>query len=103
MKEKHYLSFVKRIKNLLIWKGLEEVETRENRYLHLRQINEDIYIPLFYIGFINIYYVYDGEIQDVFRTKSTYLRNAAKQFEKFHTERNFRKILKNDNELQASF
>ena len=103
MTNKHYLSFVKRVKNWLKWQGIEELETREDRYLHLKQLNEDIYIPLFYIGFVNIYYVYNGEVQDVFRSNSKYLRNAAKQFAKFHRERNFRKVLSNDNELQASF
>jgi len=103
MTDKHYLSFVKRARDILFWQGLEQVEIREDRYLHLRQLNEDIYIPLFYIGFINIYYVYNGEIQDVFRSSSRFAINASKQFKKFHEQRNFRKVLSNDSELQASF
>jgi len=101
MELKHYMSFVRQIRKRLIYYKLEEVEYKEGKYIHFKEAGDDIYIPLFFIGFINVYFLREGKITDVFRYDGQYANNAAKTFYVYHYRRNLTKILSNDNE--ASF
>jgi len=96
-----YKFFARKVAYYLEWKGCEVVEKVERRYIKLKQVNEFILIPLFHTEFINIYYTYQGEIQDVFRSDKKYIKEAFLAFRKFHYKRNLKKALSNDDETKA--
>lgn len=102
MHKSFYLSWLNRVRQHLELEGCE-LEIKKNNCLHFKQNNEDIFIPLFYVGDLMVFYCFKGEIIDIFQYRTQYALNGYKQFSLFHKKRTLRKILSNDNELQTCF
>lgn len=102
MRDRYYTSWVNRVRQHLQLEKCELIVKRKN-CLHFKQNNEDIFVPLFYLGDLTVFYCFKGEIIDIFRYNTPYAKNGYREFARFHRKRNLRKILSNDNELQTCF
>lgn len=86
MEQRFYKFFVKNIVQYLSKRGHEIIH--ENRYGTTLDLNvEKAVVPKFNIGFVQVYFVRDGEIVDKFMTTTNYIRVAERRFKRFYKKR----------------
>lgn len=96
MRQRFYKFFVINI--------IEYLETYGHEILHdncygvtLDMNVEEIVIPKFNIGFVQVYFVRGNKIIDRFMTTTPYRRNAEKKFKKFYLKRMMASLAEIDN------
>lgn len=99
-----YIKFCVAVQKALCYRGCDLIEKVNDNYIKLRHVDEFIYIPLCYRKFVNIYYVKDDIIVDVYRdsSKIPYSQRVAK-FDNYHRKRNYYKNLENDDSTKTYF
>ncbi len=96
MRQRFYRFFVVNIVNFLYLEGHEVLH--DNSYGITMDCNvEQIVIPRFNIGFVQVYFVRDNRIVDRFMTTTKYRKNAEKKFKKFYKKRMMATLAEVDN------
>lgn len=98
---KQYKKFLTAIKNILLSQRWELVF--ENRQcIHLREADEDLFVPKYWTGHIILYYVKDGYIREIYSDYwSIFYKASLQRFFKHHEKRRLRILLQNDDETKA--
>lgn len=93
------------LKRILEYNGYELKEIVKDRYLKFENFeNEIVYIPLFRVGFMNVYFTKNDNLIDVYRyplEENTKKEKIARSFYRYLKKRHIQKALKSDDETKT--